>query len=104
MVQPDLTDVPNGHPFHDRIFAVARRDVPGCAWDAFCPDAATTRGSMARFLLKAKEGAQYVPPKCMGSAFSDVPCGTEGAIGSTRSIVVELPVAAAVECTALRVQ
>jgi hypothetical protein len=40
----------------------------------FCPDADMTRNEMAIFLLRAKEGAAYVPPPCVTAAFSDVPC------------------------------
>ena len=40
----------------------------------FCPDAAMTRGDMAIFLLRAKEGGDYVPPPCATPAFADVPC------------------------------
>jgi hypothetical protein len=40
----------------------------------FCPDAAMTRGEMAIFLLRAKDGAAYVPPACVTASFADVPC------------------------------
>jgi hypothetical protein len=40
----------------------------------FCPDAAMTRGDMAIFLLRAKEGGGYAPPPCTTAAFADVPC------------------------------
>jgi hypothetical protein len=33
-----------------------------------------TRGEMAIFLLRAKDGAAYVPPPCVTAAFGDVPC------------------------------
>jgi len=40
----------------------------------FCPDAPMTRGDMAVFLLRAKEGGAYAPPPCDTAAFADVPC------------------------------
>jgi hypothetical protein len=40
----------------------------------FCPDAPMTRGDMAIFLLRSKEGGSYVPPPCVTAAFADVPC------------------------------
>ena len=38
----------------------------------YCPSAPVTRDQMAVFLLKAKHGAAYVPPKAAG-VFEDVP-------------------------------
>ena len=46
----------------------------GCGTLIYCPDASTTRAQMAAFLLKASEGAAYVPPPCSGTMFDDVPC------------------------------
>lgn len=46
----------------------------GCGAANFCPSGVVTRASMARFLLLAKEGANYVPPPCTTPTFSDVPC------------------------------
>jgi hypothetical protein len=40
----------------------------------FCPDNPMTRGDMAIFLLRSKEGGSYVPPPCTTAAFTDVPC------------------------------
>jgi hypothetical protein len=40
----------------------------------FCPDNPMTRGDMAIFLLRAKEGGTYLPPPCTTPAFADVPC------------------------------
>jgi hypothetical protein len=40
----------------------------------FCPDNPMTRGDMAIFLLRAKEGGAYVPPPCTTATFTDVPC------------------------------
>ena len=43
---------------------------------AFCPAGTVTRQQMAVFLLKAKNGAGYVPPACTVEVFTDVPCSS----------------------------
>lgn len=48
--------------------------MESCGGANFCPNTFVTRGSMALFLLKAKEGGGYVPPPCTTPTFSDVPC------------------------------
>jgi hypothetical protein len=48
----------------------------GCGSGNFCPGSAMTREVMAVWLLKAKEGASYVPPACTTATFSDVPCSS----------------------------
>jgi hypothetical protein len=48
----------------------------GCGGDGFCPESTVTRGSMAVFLLLAKEGASYVPPACTVAPFTDVPASS----------------------------
>jgi S-layer family protein len=45
-----------------------------CGGANFCPNDTVTRGSMALLLLRAKEGAAYVPPPCTTATFNDVPC------------------------------
>jgi hypothetical protein len=45
-----------------------------CGGANFCPNDVVTRGSMALLLLKAKEGAGYVPPPCTTASFNDLPC------------------------------
>jgi PKD repeat protein len=40
----------------------------------FCPDNPMTRGDMAIFLLRSKEGGSYAPPPCTTAVFTDVPC------------------------------
>ncbi|HET9208750.1 MAG TPA: S-layer homology domain-containing protein [Thermoanaerobaculia bacterium] len=45
-----------------------------CGSGNFCPNDVVTRGSMALLLLRAKEGAGYVPPPCTTATFNDVPC------------------------------
>jgi S-layer homology domain len=57
------------------VEAVENAGVMGaCNTANFCPDVVVTRGSMALFLLRAKEGAAYQPPPCTTPTFSDVPC------------------------------
>ena len=48
--------------------------IGGCGGDNFCPESLISRGEMAVFLLKAKEGSAYSPPACTMPLFSDVPC------------------------------
>ncbi|HEY0515464.1 MAG TPA: S-layer homology domain-containing protein [Thermoanaerobaculia bacterium] len=45
-----------------------------CGNANFCPNDVVTRGSMAVFLLLAKEGGSYVPPPCTSDPFADMPC------------------------------
>jgi hypothetical protein len=45
-----------------------------CGSGNFCPNDTVTRGSMALLLLRAKDGAGYVPPPCTTATFADVPC------------------------------
>jgi subtilisin family serine protease len=47
----------------------------GCAVNPlrYCPENTVNRDQMAVFLLRAKEGAAYVPPPCTSSPFNDVP-------------------------------
>jgi hypothetical protein len=65
-------------PFHDPTWrfveAVENAGVTGgCTPGSYCPAAAVTREQMAVFLLKAREGAAYVPPACTAPPFADVP-------------------------------
>lgn len=46
----------------------------GCGGGNYCPGGVVTRGTMAVFLLIAKEGAGYSPPPCTTPTFSDLPC------------------------------
>ena len=45
----------------------------GCTATSYCPDGPVSRGEMAVFLLKAKNGSGYAPNPC-ASVFADVPC------------------------------
>ncbi len=70
-------DVPFSYWAWRWIEAIENAGVtPGCGAGNYCPDAAMTRDEMAVFLLRAKEGAGYVPPACTSPMFSDVPCSS----------------------------
>jgi glucose/arabinose dehydrogenase len=57
------------------VEAVSDRGIiTGCGGDNFCPESLISRGEMALFLLRAKEGEAYNPPPCTAPIFSDVPC------------------------------
>ncbi len=45
----------------------------GCGNFDFCPLNPVTRAQMAVFLLRARHGAQYLPPPATGTVFADVP-------------------------------
>ena len=73
-VQVDFLDVPPTHPFHQYVDTIARNGVTvGCGDGNYCPGAPNTRAQMAVFLLKSKNGADYVPPPASGLVFIDVP-------------------------------
>jgi RHS repeat-associated protein len=72
-----FSDVPTGAPYQREIEAIYPNVTAGCAATtppAYCPGTNTTRGEMAVFLLRAKEGPAYVPPACTTAIFADVPC------------------------------
>jgi hypothetical protein len=48
--------------------------ITTCGSGNYCPNGSITRGTMAMFLLRAKEGASYVPPACTTPTFADMPC------------------------------
>ncbi len=74
-VSPSFSDVPCSHPFADWIEELYARGITaGCGVDLYCPDAGTTRGQMAVFLLRTLEGSGYNPPACTVPTFGDVPC------------------------------
>jgi hypothetical protein len=69
-----FTDVEVSHSFYRFIETLFHNGVTGgCSTDAYCPESAVTRGQMAVFLLKAKFGADHVPPPATGAVFTDVP-------------------------------
>jgi parallel beta-helix repeat protein len=73
----DFLDVPDAHSFHDFVERLFRSAITsGCGGGNYCPDASVTRGQMAVFLLKGKNGTGYLPPPASGTVFSDVPLGS----------------------------
>ena len=74
-----FSDVPADNPFAPWIEQLYFEGITtGCKSYSFvgrhfCPNAPTTRDEMARLLLKAEHGSNYVPPACTG-IFLDVPC------------------------------
>jgi hypothetical protein len=77
LVSVDFVDVPPSHQFHDQINTIARNRITAGCMDGttFCPDAPNTRAEMAVFQLKAKYGADHVPPPATGMVFDDVHVG-----------------------------
>jgi PKD repeat protein len=70
-----FADVPCTNPFAAWINELAAREVTGgCGNGNYCPTAKTSRGQMAVFLLRAKEGPAYTPPACTVAMFADMPC------------------------------
>ena len=69
-----FTDVPQGASFQREIEAIYPWITVGCGGTNYCPANNITRGQMALYLLKGKEGAAYTPPPCTTQIFSDVPC------------------------------
>jgi hypothetical protein len=68
-----FTDVPTNYWAADWIERLASEGITaGCGGGNYCPTTPVTRDQMAVFLLKAKHGSTYVPPKAAG-IFEDVP-------------------------------
>jgi len=68
-----FADVPTSSLFYPFVENIFHNDVTlGCGGGNYCPTTATLRKQMAVFVLKAKEGATYVPPPGIG-IFVDVP-------------------------------
>jgi S-layer homology domain len=59
-------------PFIQGIYA--NEIIPECALGSFCPAGNITRKEMSKFLLLARNGANFVPPACPTPTFTDVPC------------------------------
>jgi hypothetical protein len=67
-------DVPCDSPFSPWIERLVLEGLTaGCGKGRYCPESPVRRAQMAVFLLKARNGSVYVPPRCEG-LFSDVPC------------------------------
>jgi hypothetical protein len=68
-----FADVPVSHWAARWIEQAAREGIIlACKPRMFCPGVPVTRDNMAVFLLKAKYGSGYIPPRAMG-IFKDVP-------------------------------
>ncbi|HEX4441257.1 MAG TPA: choice-of-anchor tandem repeat GloVer-containing protein [Thermoanaerobaculia bacterium] len=69
-------DVPCPGTFADWIEELSAEGITsGCQQSPglYCPSSPVTRAQLAVFLLKARNGSDYVPPACTG-VFADVPC------------------------------
>ena len=75
-IQPySFADVPPEHFSWRFVEPLFEGDITGgCGGDNYCPDATTSRGEMAVFLLRTKLGTTYTPPACANPTFNDVPC------------------------------
>ena len=72
-----FTDVPRTNPFYRFIETLLHRGVTGgCTPTTYCPAGATTRESMAVFVLVAKDGPAANPPACGTPVFDDVPASS----------------------------
>ncbi len=69
-----FTDVPVDHWAAGYIEQLAAEGLTnGCAPSQYCPDRPVDRAEMAAFLLRARNGATWVPPAPTGTVFADVP-------------------------------
>ena len=68
----DVSPTSSFYPFVEDIFH--NGITGGCGAGVFCPTNPVTRAQMSVFLLKAKHGKSYVPPRCTPGVFADVPC------------------------------
>jgi hypothetical protein len=83
-------DVPEGYWAEAWVEALYTDDVTnGCVMEPplYCPESSVTRAQMAIFLLRAKHGAEYLPPDGQG-IFGDVP-GSHWAAGWIEELVAE---------------
>ena len=76
-VGESFTDVPTSQQFYAFIENIFHNGITGgCGSGVYCPTSPVTRAQMSVFLLKAKNGASYVPPACT-QIFNDVPCPSQ---------------------------
>ena len=69
-----FADVARSSPFYRFAETLLHFGISGgCTATSFCPDTSTTREQMAAFLLTAKLGALYQPPRPAQGVFTDVP-------------------------------
>lgn len=69
-----FADVPTDHwaaPWIEQL--LLEGITAGCGDGNYCPENNVTRAQMAVFLLRAKHGANYIPPAASGTMFGDVP-------------------------------
>jgi photosystem II stability/assembly factor-like uncharacterized protein len=75
-----FTDVPDADPFWSAVDAAAMNGVTsGCGSGRFCPTSATSRSSVAVFLLRGKNGGLFAPPPATGTVFGDVSAASPAA-------------------------
>lgn len=70
-----FADVPTTHwaaPYIEQLYLDGITTGCATAPPRFCPDELVTRAEMAPFMLRAKHGASYVPPRVANSSFGDV--------------------------------
>ena len=76
-VGESFTDVPTSQQFYAFIENIFHNGITGgCGAGIYCPTDPVTRAQMAVFILKAKHGANYLPPACNG-IFADVACPSQ---------------------------
>jgi len=74
-VGDSFADVPRPFLFYRFVETMLHRGVTGgCTATEYCPNNSVTRGQMAVFLLRSREGPTYAPPPCVTPTFGDVPC------------------------------
>lgn len=72
-----FSDVPRSNIFYRSIEALLHLGITnGCSATQYCPANSVLRQQVAVFVLKAKEGAGYLPPACTSPVFNDVPAGS----------------------------
>src|SRR5262249_50729700 len=67
-------DVPPSYPFYKEIAVLGRNNglAADCGPSLFCPEAPTTRGVMAQFIIRSIYGGDpLVPPQSPVAFFSD---------------------------------
>jgi virginiamycin B lyase len=74
-----FSDVPASNFAREHIAAIREAGVTagcGTAPLRYCPTDEVSREQMAVFLLRALEGASFLPPPCTTAPFGDVPCSS----------------------------
>jgi hypothetical protein len=69
----DFNDVAGENAFRVSVESLVRGGITaGCGSGNYCPDSPISRGAMAVFLLRAKNGSAWAPPPASGAVFGDV--------------------------------